>query len=151
MGLVAADIDFGMAVMQSNNPIFDLLRDVIGKVAAAIPGAGTLVSVLATAIGEYLRPRYYALKGTAGQVGFVGLDEIVAEARNIAIEMNVATPAWGPFLPSLDFLQSFPDPDGSGPEPAGLRVKTGGEPVYMDFVRLQSHEADCDLAQARKR
>jgi hypothetical protein len=82
VGLTVADLDFGMAVMQSNNPIFDLIREVIGKVAAAIPGAGTLVSVLATAIGEYIRPRYYALKGTAGQIGFVGLEEIGAEARN---------------------------------------------------------------------
>ncbi|MCU0918327.1 MAG: hypothetical protein MUC88_27740, partial [Planctomycetes bacterium] len=74
VGLVAADIDFGMAILQSNNPIFDLLRDVIGRVVNVIPGAGQIASVLATAIGEYLRPRYYALKGTAGQVGFVGLD-----------------------------------------------------------------------------
>jgi hypothetical protein len=133
VGLTVADLDFGMAVMQSNNPIFDLLRDVIGKVAAAIPGAGTLVSVLATALGEYLRPRYYALKGTAEQVGFVGLDEIVAEARNIEIGMNVATPTWGPFLPALNFLESFPDPDGEGPEPAGLKVNTGGTPVVLDF------------------
>ncbi len=40
VGLTIADLDFGMAVMQSNNPIFDLIREVIGKVAAAIPGAG---------------------------------------------------------------------------------------------------------------
>ncbi len=133
VGLTVANLDFGMAVMQSNNPIFDLLREVIGKIAAAIPGAGTLVSVLATALGEYLRPRYYALKGTAGQVGFVGFDEIVAEARNIEIDMNVATPGWGPFLPALNFLESFPDPDGEGPEPAGLKVDTGGTPVVLDF------------------
>jgi hypothetical protein len=101
VGLTVADLDFGMAVMQSNNPIVDLLRDVIGKIAAAIPGAGTLVSVLAFALGEYLRPRYYALKGTAGQVGFVGLDEIVAEARNIEIGMNVATPGWGSRRPEF--------------------------------------------------
>ncbi|MDH5700258.1 MAG: hypothetical protein OEZ41_09890, partial [Nitrospirota bacterium] len=133
VGLVAADVDFGIAVMQSNNPIFDLIRDVIGKVVNVIPGAGQVAGIIATAIGEYIRPRYYAMKGTAGQVGFVGLDDIKAEARNISIDLNVATPSWGPLLPSLNFLKSFPDPDGDGPEPAGLRVDTGGAPVYLDF------------------
>jgi hypothetical protein len=115
VGLTAANLDFGLAVLQSNNPIFDLLIDVIevavGLLDAVIPGVGRIASLLATVIGEYLRPRYYALKGTAGQIGFVGLDEIVAEARNIVLEMNVATPAWGPFLPSLNFLKSFPGED----------------------------------------
>ncbi len=58
---------------------------------------------------------------------------MVAEARNVVIELNVATPAWGPFLPSLNFLKSFPDPDGTGPEPAGFKVDTGGTPVVLDF------------------
>lgn len=40
VGLVAADIDFGMTIMQSNNPIFDLLRNVIGKIVNVIPGTG---------------------------------------------------------------------------------------------------------------
>jgi hypothetical protein len=151
VGLTVADLDFGMAVMQSNNPIFDLLRDVIGKVVNVIPGAGQIASVLATAIGEYIRPRYYALKGTAGQIGFVGLEDIVAEARNIVIEMNVATPAWGPFLPSLNFLKSFPDPDDDGPEPAGLKVDTGGDPVYLDFdsklLRASVEQATLQLSE----
>jgi len=106
VGLTAADLDFGLAVMQSTNPIFDLLIDVIevavGLLDAVIPGVGRIASLLATVIGEFIRPRYYALKGTAGQIGFVGMDDIIAEARNIVIEMNVATPSWGPFLPALD-------------------------------------------------
>jgi hypothetical protein len=151
VGLVAADVDFGIAVMQSNNPIFDLIRDVIGKVVNVIPGAGQVASIIATAIGEYIRPRYYAMKGTAGQVGFVGLDDIKAEARNISIEMNVATPSWGPLLPSLNFLKSFPDPDGDGPEPVGLRVDTGGAPVYLDFdsklLRASVEQATLQLSE----
>jgi len=143
VGLVAADLDFGLAVMQSNDPVFDALTSLIRTVVNVIPGAGQIASILATALGEYLRPRYYALKGSAGQVGLVGLDEIVAEAFNMVIEMNVATPALGICQPSLNFKKSF--------GAAGLQVETGDDPVCLDFegplVRASVQKATLQVSE----
>ena len=61
-------------------------------------------------VAEFLRPRYFAVKGSAYNVGFIGLDDITAEIVNLAVELNVATP-WGPLLPSLDFAKRFPRED----------------------------------------
>jgi len=46
VGLVATDLDFGIAVMQSNSPVFSLL--------STFPGLGLLA--------ELLRPRYLAVR-----------------------------------------------------------------------------------------
>ncbi|MCU0916652.1 MAG: Ig-like domain-containing protein, partial [Planctomycetes bacterium] len=153
VGLVATDLDFGLAVLQSNSPVFSLL--------APVPGLGLLA--------ELVRPRYFAVRGTAYNVGFVGLQEIQAQIVNLAVELNVATP-WGPLLPALDFAESFPgedtnangaldtedangngvldageDANGNGVldaedrdgdaqlDPAGLEVFTGSDSYYLDF------------------
>jgi len=157
IGLMATDLDFGIAVMQSNSPVFGLL--------ALVPGVGPILQ----SAGEILKPRYFAVKASAYNVGFVGVDEITAEIVNLSVELNVATP-WGPLLPSLDFAKSFPgedlndnneldtedengngvlddgedensngqldteDVDGDGKlDPVGFEVFTGSDSMYMDF------------------
>ena len=77
-------------------------------------------------------PRFVAAKATADLVALKtgSSDFITLEGRGIEFNMNSGS-EWpgglGP--PVVDFQASFPN----GAGPAGLEVKTGGDPVLLDF------------------
>lgn len=66
---------------------------------------------------------------------FVGLDLVQAEG-SLSVQLNLGVGADG--LEPIDFLASFPDTDGAGPDRAGFEVNTGpgAEPVLLAFNEL---------------
>jgi hypothetical protein len=125
MGLWIEDVDFGFALLTPT--------------LAALPGFGSIL------------PKFYAVKATAASAGLVGLGQWVeAAVEGIAVNVNYGT-AWpggfGP--PTVDWDTSFAaettDSDGDGKiDPAGYEVKTGGDPVYIDFDWPQRIEVSAE-------
>ncbi len=84
---------------------------------------------------------YLAADARIQSFGFVGLDDFIEINGELFLQLNVGV---GLSFASLldfspvDFIASFPDPDGDGPEQAGFKVNTGPDspPVLLDFDRF---------------
>ena len=84
-------------------------------------------------------PTFTSLKATADQIAFVGGGGIFnLEASNLELSLNTSSLTL-PSTPTINFASSFPaesdDEDGDGleNEPTGFQVRTGGDPIYLDF------------------
>ena len=79
--------------------------------------------------------RYIGLKATADQVGLVGTGAFQLSASTIAVDLDLATGTGvTSATPVVNFIASFPDPDGAGSLSGGVDVPAG--PVTPDMGRL---------------
>jgi len=87
----------------------------------------TLMAPTMTIPGLAEQPNMAALKASANSVAFKGFsDDIVKlEVNELVVELNLASQGL-----YVNFAKSF---EAEGDEPAGYKVETGGEPVYLDF------------------
>jgi len=76
---------------------------------------------------------FLAAKASVFSFGLVGIDGFTAAGSfDIAINQGIG----GSGLAAVDFLASFPDSDGTGPDQAGFEVNTGdpSSPILLDFT-----------------
>ena len=84
--------------------------------------------------------RYISLKASAAKVALVGIDGLVADARNLIVELNISTPTlYGlPVLPVVDFASWDDDDSTAGVQPFAVKVgapaEFGGDPVVVPFT-----------------
>jgi len=115
VGFAIEDFDFGMAIFKPT--VFDMFPE---------------------AMREH-SPSFTALKATADKASFVGIDDVFElEFNDLEIGVNSSS-ITVPYTPFINFSDSFPaesgdtDGDGKANEPIGFEVKTGGDPLYLDF------------------
>ena len=81
--------------------------------------------------------RYIALKASAAKVALVGIDGLVATAKNLIVQLNISTPTlYGlPLLPVVDFAQWNTDnPDDQFAVKVAAPESFGGDPVVVPFT-----------------
>ncbi|QJW84660.1 hypothetical protein HK414_16065 [Ramlibacter terrae] len=92
--------------------------------------------------------KFFSLKAHADSPGTYGMgDVLTVQARDITIEVNHGGKAAGGFMrATADFAASFPAEAG---RPAGYKVETGGDPVYLTFAGTQLLGVDIGIAEIR--
>ncbi len=90
--------------------------------------------------------KFYSLKAHADELGTYGMGDILKlRAQDITIELNSGGKALGGVMrATADYADSFPAEEAG--DPVGLKVETGGDPVYLDFTGNELLGIDIGMA-----
>ena len=120
----------------------ELGPDTTGFYAGGVDIGVLLLSGQPTGLAAFdsaIHPRFFALSGTAAELGVVNIPGFSLEGRGITLEVNQGTP-WAPGVPGapppvIDWRLSFPD-TASDPDtdPDGFQLVTPDGPVVFGLA-----------------
>lgn len=103
-------------------------------------------------IGKIQTENFYSLSAHVDEIGAYGFGDVLKiHASDVTLELNQGGKLFGGVMRSTaDFKASFPAQPASGSDPAvpaGLKIETGGDPVYLNLQGNDLIGIDIGLAE----